>query len=77
MKRSGKTGCFDAEGALIRRLAASQLTRPAADKTTRLYWDGRDTQGNAVVTGQYTIAAEARIGSKRQKATAEVFVGER
>lgn len=67
---------FDAEGALIRRLAASQLTRPSADKITRLYWDGRDDKGNAVKAGQYTIAAEALIGGKRQKATAEVFVGE-
>lgn len=65
---------FDGEGRLIRRLAASQLTRPTPDNATHLYWDGRDAQGNAVPEGPYTIAAEAIVGLSRQKATCEVQV---
>ena len=65
---------YSEEGILIRRLASSQLTRPSADNLTRLYWDGRDAQGNPVAPGSYTIAAEARIGAKRLKATAEVAI---
>ena len=63
------------EGILVRRLAASQLTRPSADHLTHLYWDGRNTAGVPVPDGIYTIAAETRIGAKRLKATAEVRVG--
>lgn len=66
---------YDAEGALIRRLTASQLTRPSPDDTVHLYWDGRSTDGEAVPDGRYTIAAETRVGSRRFKATAEVHVG--
>ena len=66
---------YDAEGTLIRRLAASQLTRPSPDNVTHLYWDGRSADGEPVSSGLYTIAAEARIGAKRSKATAEIAVG--
>ncbi|MBR4039145.1 MAG: CHAT domain-containing protein [Clostridia bacterium] len=67
---------FDPSGALVNRLTASQLTRPSPDNVTHLYWDGRDMQGKPVSSGQYTITAEARIGAKRHKATAEITVGE-
>lgn len=66
---------FDAEGSLVRRIAASQLTRPSPGNAAHLYWDGRDAQGNPVPDGAYTIAAEARVGSGRQKAAADVTVG--
>ncbi|MGN0777493.1 MAG: FlgD immunoglobulin-like domain containing protein [Candidatus Ventricola sp.] len=66
---------YDAEGALIRRLLSSQLTRPSADGVTHLYWDGRDAAGEAVAPGIYTIAAETRIGAERLKATAQAVVG--
>lgn len=65
---------YSQEGALVRRLASSQLTRPSADNLTRFYWDGRDMQGNPVAPGSYTIAAETRIGRERLKATTEVTV---
>lgn len=64
-----------AEGTLIRRLASSQLSRPAADHVTHFYWDGRDAQGNPVEPGVYTVAAETRLGAGRLKATALVPVG--
>lgn len=64
-----------AEGTLIRRLASSQLNRPAADHVTHFYWDGRDAQGNPVEPGVYTVAAETRLGAGRLKATAQVPVG--
>lgn len=64
-----------AEGTLIRRLASSQLSRPAADHVTHFYWDGRDAQGNPVEPGVYTVAAETRLGTGRLKATAQVPVG--
>ena len=66
---------YDAEGALIRRLLSSQLTRPSADGVTHLYWDGRDASGEAVAPGTYTIAAETRIGAARLKAAAQAVVG--
>lgn len=66
---------YDAEGVLVRRLLSSQLTRPSANSITHLYWDGRDAGGDAVAPGQYTIAAETRIGAERLKATAQVSVG--
>lgn len=66
---------FDGEGALVRRLASSQLTRPTPGNVAHLYWDGRDAEGNPVTQGQYTIAAEAWVGFSRQKATAGVTVG--
>ena len=66
---------FSSEGVLVRRLAASQLTRPSADDLSLFYWDGRDAQGNPVESGSYTIAAETRIGGKRLKTTSEVLVG--
>ena len=66
---------FDAEGVLIRRLLSSQLTRPSADGVTHLYWDGRDADGAAVAPGEYTIAAETRVGAARLKATAQTVVG--
>ncbi|MBQ7886392.1 MAG: CHAT domain-containing protein [Clostridia bacterium] len=66
---------YSDEGVLVRRLASSQLGRPAADDLTHFHWDGRDAQGNPVAGGTYTITAETRIGAKRLKATAEVTVG--
>lgn len=66
---------YDSEGRFIRRLAASQLTRPSADNVTHFYWDGRDTNAQLVPHGSYVIAAEARIGAKRHKAAASVSVG--
>ncbi len=65
---------FDAEGVLIRRLLSSQLTRPSADGVTHLFWDGRDANGEAVAPGEYTIAAETRVGAARLKATAQTVV---
>lgn len=67
----------DSEGALVRRLAASQLTRPSADDLSHFYWDGRDMQGKPVPDGRYTIAAETRAGGKRLKTTAEILVSGR
>ena len=66
---------FNAEGLLIRRLSASQLTRPSADGIVHLFWDGRDEDGHAVPPGEYTIAAETRVGATRLKATAQAAVG--
>ncbi len=66
---------FDAEGRLVRRLLASQLTRPSPDGTTHLYWDGRGADGQPVSSGEYTIAAEARTGSSRLKATVTTHIG--
>ena len=66
---------FNAEGLLIRRLSASQLTRPSADGVVHLFWDGRDEDGHAVPPGEYTIAAETRVGATRLKATAQAAVG--
>lgn len=68
-------GVYDAQGALVRRLAVSELTRPSADGVTRLYWDGRDAQGETVPPGDYVITAEAIIGGERQKAACGVRVG--
>jgi len=65
----------NSDGELVRRLAASHLTRPCTDGLSHFYWDGRDTLGNPVENGSYTIAAETRIGGKRLKATADVTVG--
>ncbi|MGN0996233.1 MAG: FlgD immunoglobulin-like domain containing protein, partial [Candidatus Ventricola sp.] len=66
---------YDAEGAPVRRIASGQLTRPAADGVTHLYWDGRDEDGQPVADGFYTLTAEARVGSARVKATAGIRVG--
>lgn len=65
---------FDAQGALVRRLASSQLTRPSLGGLTQLYWDGRDAQGRPVPEGDYTVAAETLVGSARQKAVTDVSV---
>ena len=67
----------NSDGELVRRLASSQLTRPSADDASHFYWDGRDTLGNPVEAGIYTITAETRIGAKRLKETAEVVIGSR
>jgi len=65
----------DAEGRLVRRLAASQLSRPANDNVSHFYWDGRDMYAEPVADGQYMITAETRIGVQRRKATVRVSVG--
>ena len=67
---------YDADGALVRRLAQSQLTRPSKDGVTRLYWDGRDAQGDALPDGGYVIAVETSVGGERLKATADVRFGQ-
>ena len=64
---------LDAEGRLVRRLSQSALTRPGG--ANRLYWDGRDAQGNAVPGGDYVLAVEALVCGERQKATANITVG--
>ena len=67
---------YDASGALVCRLAQSQLTRPSKDGVTRLYWDGRNAQGEVLQSGDYVIAAETTVGGERMKATADVHLGE-
>lgn len=64
---------YDAEGALVRRLAQSQLTRPGG--ASHLYWDGLDAEGDPAPAGHYTITAEARVGGRRQKASCDAVVG--
>ncbi|HIV21554.1 MAG TPA: CHAT domain-containing protein [Candidatus Scatomorpha stercorigallinarum] len=66
---------FDGEGDLVRRIASSQLTRPAPGGITHLYWDGRDASGAAVAPGHYTVAVEAVVGSSRRKASADITIG--
>ena len=66
---------YNSDGILVRRLASSQLSRPAADHVTHFYWNGRDMLGNPVEHGIYTITAETRTGFGRLKATAEALVG--
>ena len=65
---------FDADGALVRRLCQSQLTRPAPGDTFHIFWDGRDASGKPVPAGLYTITAETSAGGKRLKAAANVTV---
>ena len=65
---------YSAEGELIRRLCASQLTHPTLDSLWHIAWDGRDSDGFPVPPGEYTVAAEAMIGGAHQKATARVTV---
>ena len=65
---------YDAEGQLVRRLASTQLTRPAPGNVTRLYWDGRNDAGERVPAGVYTAALETLISGERQKATVDLTV---
>ena len=65
---------YDAGGALVRRLARSELTHPSPDGVTRLYWDGRDAQGEPLPAGDYVVAAEASVAGRRLKATANVRI---
>lgn len=65
----------DEDGSAVRRLAASQITRPAPGGVTRIYWNGRDENGAPVPSGTYVIACETRIGSARKKAAVSVAVG--
>ena len=67
---------YDASGALVRRLAQSQMTRPSKDGVTRLYWDGRNARGEMLESGDYVIAAETSVGGARMKATSDVRIGE-
>ena len=66
---------YDGGGNPVRRLAASQITRPSPGGVTHLYWDGRDANGDPVEEGTYVIACETRVGSVRKRATASVAVG--
>ncbi len=66
---------YNAEGVLVNRLASSQLTRPSSDSATHLYWNGCDEDGHPVPEGEYTITAEAIIGTQRQKTAANLTVG--
>lgn len=65
---------YDAQGRLVRRLAASRLTRPTASGMTHLYWNGCDQSGQSVKAGDYVIAAEARVGASRLRAVTSVSV---
>ena len=65
---------YDAEGALVRRLCAGQLTHPTPDDGWHITWDGRDSDGFPVPAGEYTIAAETIVSGVRQRATAAVTV---
>ena len=65
---------YDAEGALVRRLCAGQLTHPTPDDGWHITWDGRDSDGFPVPAGAYTVAAEAVVSGVRQRATAIVTV---
>lgn len=67
---------FDSEGALVRRLFTSQLTRPSASGVTLAAWDGRGADGGFVPAGEYTIAAEAVTGGTRCKAASNVTIAE-
>ena len=62
----------DAQGALVRRICQSHLTRPSHEDTTLIYWDGRDQYGAIAAPGLYTVTAEAYICGSRVKATADV-----
>ena len=63
---------YDADGALVRRLCQSQLTRPTPQNLTRLYWDGRDASGLPLPPGVYTVRADAYIGGMRHRVTQDV-----
>lgn len=65
---------YDAEGALVRRLCAGQLTHPTPDDAWFITWDGRDSDGFPVPAGEYTVAAEAFVSGARRRATASVAV---
>ena len=65
---------YDAEGALVRRLCAGQLTHPTPDDAWFITWDGRDRDGFPVPAGEYTVAAEAFVSGARRRATASVTV---
>lgn len=65
---------YDEEGALIRRLAYGQMTRPHEDDALYLYWDGRDAQGERVPAGRYTLTAETFAGFKRLKTSEDVLL---
>ena len=65
---------YDAEGALVRRLCAGQLTHPTPDDVWHIAWDGRDSDGFPVPAGKYTVAAEAVVSGVRQRATADITV---
>lgn len=65
---------LDESGAVVRRLSAGQLTRPADQNTLHLFWDGRSSDGSIVTPGRYVITAETFIGFSRAKAAAEVTI---
>lgn len=65
---------YDGEGALVRRICRSQMTRPAPGDITHVYWDGRDQSGAIAEPGLYTIAAEAYISGRRVKTTADFTI---
>jgi len=67
---------YDQDGKLVRRLASSQITRPASGSVLPIYWDGRGLSGAPVPAGQYILAAEALVGGVRQKTVAEVTVSQ-
>ena len=66
----------DESGAVVRRLCAGQLTRPADQNTLSLFWDGRDSEGSIVPSGRYVLSAETFIGFSRIKATSELVIGD-
>lgn len=65
---------FSADGALVRRLASGQMTRPSAGSVTHLYWDGLDAKGVPAAPGRYAVTAEAYVGGRRQKAAVDILI---
>ena len=54
----------DAQGMLLRTLAAEQTSRPLhlMPEGSLFYWNGRDEAGERVPPGAYTVRAEAYVG---------------
>ena len=61
---------YDAEGALVRRLADGQVSRPLQlqPEGSLFYWNGQDADGWPVLPGTYTLRASASVGGVRHRA---------
>jgi hypothetical protein len=66
----------NAQGELVRKLAASQPTRPQGitPEGSLFYWNGLDDQGGPVPGGTYHIIASTRVDGTRYEARGEVAV---